>query len=56
MYLPHKNHRTLIDAFKILKKESKNKNLKLVCCGNDIGYLNIKSFSKGQNLEEEIIF
>ena len=57
MYLPHKNHRTLIDAFKILKKESKNKNLKLVCCGNDIGYLeNIKSFSKGQNLEEEVIF
>ena len=51
MYLPHKNHKTLIEALEILKKENANQNLKLVCCGNDIGYLeNLKLFSK-KNLD-----
>jgi glycosyltransferase involved in cell wall biosynthesis len=56
MYLPHKNHRTLIDALKILKKE-KNDNLKIVFCGSDIGYLsNLKKYVKSQDLENKIIF
>ena len=48
MYLPHKNHRTLIEALYILNiKSNKHQNLKLVCCGNDIGYLqNLKNFVK----------
>ena len=54
MYLPHKNHKTLIDALKVLK--TNNNNLKLVCCGNDIGYLgSLKRYIKKQNLEKEII-
>ena len=57
MYLPHKNHKTLIEALEILKKDNVNQNLKLVCCGNDIGYLeNLKLFSKKLGLEKEIIF
>ena len=55
MYLPHKNHRTLIEALSILKQN--NQNMKLVCCGNDIGYLQgLKDFTKKKNLESEIIF
>ena len=57
MYLPHKNHKTLIEALEVLKKENANQHLKLVCCGNDIGYLeNLKLFSKKLGLEKEIIF
>ena len=57
MYLPHKNHRTLIEALYILKKSNKHQNLKLVCCGNDIGYLqNLKNFVKKKKLEREVIF
>ena len=57
MYLPHKNHRTLIEALYILKKSNRHQNLKLVCCGNDIGYLkNLKNFVNKKNLEKEIVF
>jgi glycosyltransferase involved in cell wall biosynthesis len=57
MYLPHKNHRTLIDAIKILKDENNIKNLKMVCCGSDIGYLsNLKKYTIQKNLENEILF
>jgi glycosyltransferase involved in cell wall biosynthesis len=57
MYLPHKNHKTLIDALKIIKQSNNTKNLKLVCCGNDIGYLkNLKKYTKKLNLEQEITF
>ena len=57
MYLPHKNHKTLIDALKILKHNESTKNLKLVCCGNDIGYLkNLKNYVRKCDLEKEIIF
>ena len=37
MYLPHKNHKNLIDAIYILKNKFML-NLKIVFCGNDIGY------------------
>ena len=53
MYLPHKNHRTLIEALYILKKSNKHQNLKLVCCGNDIGYLqNLKNFVKKKEVRK----
>ena len=56
MYLPHKNHRTLIDALKILKEQSKI-NLQVVFCGSDIGYLpNLKKYTKNQGLDNEIFF
>ena len=55
-YSPHKNHRVLIDSLKILKKNS-NLNLKMVFCGDDIGYLaNLKKYVKSHDLENEIIF
>ena len=51
MYLPHKNHLTLIKSLNILQKESNIKNLNLVCCGNDIGYLQIlKKFTTQKDL------
>ncbi len=57
MYLPHKNHKTLIDALKILKLNKNTNNLKLVCCGNDIGYLkNLKDYVRKCDLEQEVIF
>ncbi len=56
MYLPHKNHKTLIDALKIIKTRNNSENFNLVCCGNDIGYLeNLKKYIKKQNLEKEIV-
>ena len=39
MYLPHKNHKNLVDAIQILKLQFKI-DLKMVFCGNDVGYLN----------------
>ena len=57
MYLPHKNHRTLIDSLKILKDEKKMSNLKMVFCGNDTGYLsNLKKYAKNQSIDNEIYF
>ena len=56
MYLPHKNHISVIDALKILKVKN-SKNLKLVFCGNDIGYLqNLKDYTKKLNLDKDVIF
>jgi glycosyltransferase involved in cell wall biosynthesis len=55
MYLPHKNHKTVIDALKILKNE--NNHFKLVFCGSDIGYVsNLKKYVKDINLSDDIIF
>jgi len=55
MYFPHKNHKTIIDALKILKDE--NRKFKLVFCGNDVGYIsNLKKYSKKLNLSDEILF
>jgi len=56
MYLPHKNHKNLIDAFAILKS-TYNSELKMVFCGNDTGYLNnLKTYIVGKDLEQNIIF
>ena len=55
-YLPHKKHRTLIDALKILKEKYKI-DIKIVFCGNDIGYLdNLKKYTKKNNLDDSIYF
>ena len=45
MYLPHKNHKYLIDVIKILNLE-KGIDLSAVFCGSDKGYLDkIKSYT-----------
>ena len=57
MYLPHKNHRLLIDAFEELKKENNINQPNLVFCGNDVGYLtNLKKYVEKKNLKERIFF
>ncbi len=56
MYLPHKNHKNLIDALKILKVKFKT-NLNIVFCGNDIGYLNgLKKYVNKENLTDLVYF
>ena len=40
MYLPHKNHKLIIDSIEILNSEKKNMNISAVFCGDDKGYLN----------------
>lgn len=56
MYLPHKNHRAIIDSIKILKYKL-NLNFSVVFCGNDIGYLkNLKDYVLKEKLEKNIIF
>ena len=56
MYLPHKNHKYVIDAIKILKSEYKI-NLCAVFCGSDKGYLKkIKKYVHEQKQNENIIF
>jgi len=56
MYLPHKNHKYVIDVIKILKLEYKI-NLNAVFCGSDKGYLKkIKNYVKEQQLTENIFF
>ena len=57
IYLSHKNHLTLIKSLNILQKESNIKNLNLVCCGNDIGYLQIlKKFTTQKGLDKNVFF
>ena len=56
MYLPHKNHKNLIDALKILRVEL-NKDIKIVFSGSDIGYLNnLKKYSSSLRLDDCITF
>jgi glycosyltransferase involved in cell wall biosynthesis len=56
MYLPHKNHITLIHALKFLKEYYKI-SVSAVFCGNDIGYLNnLKNYVKKVGLKNEIFF
>ena len=56
MYLPHKNHKNLIDAIYILKNKFML-NLKIVFCGNDIGYKkNLEQYVKQKNLSENFYF
>ncbi len=55
MFLPHKNHKCVIDAIEILKKKS-NKNISAVFCGSDKGYLSrIKNYILKKKLEKDII-
>lgn len=56
MYLPHKNHITLINALKFLKEHFKI-SVSAVFCGNDIGYLNnLKIYVNDIGLKNEIFF
>ena len=56
MYLPHKNHKNLIDALKILKVKFKT-DLNIVFCGNDIGYLSgLKKYVNKENLTDLVYF
>lgn len=56
MYLPHKNHITLINALKLLKEIYKI-NTSIVFCGNDIGYLdNLKNYALKSGLIDDIYF
>jgi len=56
MYLPHKNHKYVIDSMKILKLKYE-KNLCAVFCGSDSGYLKkIKKYVTEQKLNENIFF
>ena len=56
MYLPHKNHKNLIDSIFILKNKFMF-NPKIVFCGNDIGYKkNIEDYVKQKGLTENFYF
>ena len=56
MYLPHKNHKNLIDALKILRSKLKT-DVKIVFCGNDVGYLKgMKKYANKQGLSNLISF
>ena len=56
MYLPHKNHKNLVDAIQILKLQFKI-DLKIVFCGNDVGYLNnLKKYVHKLKLNNSISF
>ena len=56
MYLPHKNHKNLIDALKILKFDYKL-DINIVCTGSDVGYLNeIKQYSIKNEVNNNIFF
>ena len=56
MFLPHKNHKYVIDTIKILKTEHQI-NLNAVFCGTDKGYLKkIKKYVDEQKLKENIFF
>ena len=56
MYLPHKNHKTIVDVLANLKTNYK-KTYQVVFCGNDIGYLeNIIKYSKKKDVYEQIKF
>ena len=56
MYLPHKNHKYVIDAIKIINSKY-NKNLSAVFCGSDKGYLSkIKEYTIEQKQDKNIFF
>tara|TARA_A100001011_G_scaffold386231_1_gene461664 strand:- start:451 stop:1677 length:1227 start_codon:yes stop_codon:yes gene_type:complete len=56
MYLPHKNHKYIIDTIKIINAK-KNFNLSAVFCGSDKGYLNkIKKYTSDEGLSDKIYF
>ena len=56
MYLPHKNHKTIIDTIELLKKKY-NKSYNVLFCGNDIGYLdNLKLYASLKKVGDQITF
>lgn len=56
MYLPHKNHKTVIDVIKFLK-EVHSINFHAVFSGSDVGYKkNLLSYCKHKNVENLIHF
>lgn len=56
MFLPHKNHKCIIDAINILLRDY-NINISAVFCGADKGYLKkIKNYVKAKELDKNIIF
>ena len=56
MYLPHKNHKTLIDSVELLNKNSNNK-LKVVFSGSDIGYKRkIQTYVSKKGMISDITF
>ena len=55
-FLPHKNHKYIIDVINLLKFDRK-KDISAVFCGSDKGYLSkIKKYVSSLNLNNEIIF
>jgi len=55
MYFPHKNHKLIIDALKIVN--SKDLNLSAIFCGYDKGYLqNLIDYSKKISINDKIKF
>ena len=51
MYLPHKNHKTVIDVIKLLK-DKYFVELNAVFTGSDVGYKkNLLAYSKKQKIE-----
>lgn len=56
MYLPHKNHKNLIDSLSILKFKH-NINVSIVCTGSDVGYLKeIKKYAIKEKINNSIFF
>ena len=56
MYFPHKNHRLIIDAIKIINQNEKI-NLSAIFCGKDKGLLHkLKNYSKNLNISDKIVF
>ena len=56
MYLPHKNHKAVIDVIKLLK-EKYTYNLKAVFSGGDVGYKNeLIKYCKNNKIENNVIF
>ena len=56
MYLPHKNHKNLIDALKIMK-DNFNLKINVVFSGSDIGYKkNLINYANKLGIQKDVIF
>lgn len=57
MYLPHKNHKLIIDSIEILNSKKNNIEMNAVFCGDDKGYLKkIQNYVNEKNLNDKITF
>ena len=54
MYLPHKNHKYIIDVIKILNNEL-NIEMSAVFCGSDKGYLNKIKITQKKQVNKKIL-